>query len=66
MSELSVDGSPWKPKNHDFVCSAHFVGNNPSKNPYSPAYIPTIFPDSYKKRSINELQQSNRYIRYKA
>lgn len=51
---------------HDVVCSAHFVGNIPSKNPNSPAYIPTLFPNTYKKISINEMQQNDRHDRYKA
>ena len=46
---LSVDGSPWQSKMHDVVCSAHFVENIPSKNPNSPAYISTLFPNTYKK-----------------
>lgn len=66
MYYCNVDGALWQPKNYDFVCSAHFVGNIPSKNPNSPAYIPTIFPEIYKKRSVNELQQNNRHDRYKA
>jgi len=62
---LSVDGSPWQPKMND-VCSAHFVGNIPSKNPNCPAYIPTLFPNTYKKKSINEMQQYDRHNRYRA
>jgi len=42
---------------HDVVCSAHFVENIQSKNPNSPAYIPTLFPNTYKKISFNEMQQ---------
>ena len=42
-----IPGKPtelWQPKNHDIVCSEHFVGGKKSNDKNSPSYIPSIFP----------------------
>ncbi|XP_049271283.1 THAP domain-containing protein 1-like [Rhipicephalus sanguineus] len=46
------DGTNWEPSRHAKICSAHFVGGVPSKDVSSPSYVPTIFPDEYRKRSV--------------
>lgn len=49
-----------------FVICNHFVGNIESKNPNSPiVYIPTLFPDTYKMGSLNELQKNDIHNCYK-
>ncbi|KAF0732490.1 THAP-type domain-containing protein, partial [Aphis craccivora] len=53
----------WCPKPQSVVCSEHFVGNKRSKDPNSPSYIPSLFPDIYKRKPVNNEQQSNRYNR---
>uniref|UniRef100_A0A6V7J9B6 Uncharacterized protein n=1 Tax=Bracon brevicornis TaxID=1563983 RepID=A0A6V7J9B6_9HYME len=35
----------WTPKDHIAICSAHFINNERSENPYDPSYLPTIFPN---------------------
>ncbi|KAL4122397.1 hypothetical protein QTP88_014728 [Uroleucon formosanum] len=46
---------------HSLVCSDHFIGNRRSKDPRSPAYVPSVFPKIYKRQSTNEQQQNYRY-----
>lgn len=60
----SDDGTPWIPTALTVICGDHFVGNKPLRHPNSPAYVPTIFPTTYKKKKNNELQQSSRYKRF--
>ncbi|XP_061724448.1 uncharacterized protein LOC133530527 isoform X2 [Cydia pomonella] len=47
-----TDGSPWTPREHDSICSAHFIGGKKSDETASPSYIPTIFspvnPDTFE------------------
>lgn len=45
------------------MCSEHFVNNERSKDPNSPSYIPSLFPDIYKRKPVNKQQQSDRYNR---
>ena len=58
------DGSKWEPSDKDEICSAHFVNNEKSDNQYSPNYIPTIFPDIYKKTKFNETAALKRHKRF--
>ncbi|CAN7988290.1 unnamed protein product [Ixodes hexagonus] len=55
----NADGTNWEPTRHSKICSAHFVGgapskdvSAPSKDVSSPSYVPTIFPDEYRKRPV--------------
>ncbi|KAL4142145.1 hypothetical protein QTP88_004662 [Uroleucon formosanum] len=48
---------------HSLVSSDHFIGNRRSKDPRSPAYVPSVFPKIYKRQSTNEQQQNYRYQR---
>lgn len=52
----------WFPKPYSRICSAHFIDNKKSDNPSHPAYIPTIFPDVYKKNDgkTNDLERFRR------
>ncbi|KAF4529538.1 hypothetical protein B566_EDAN014384 [Ephemera danica] len=61
------DGSPWMPvKRSTIICSAHFVGGKKSDEMHSPSYVPTIFPDIYKRKGpLSSLAQA-RYERIKA
>ena len=50
----------WKPNEHSWVCSAHFVSGNKSDDPLSPDYIPSVFsyvgsPD--KRRAKRQLER---------
>ncbi|XP_037523930.1 uncharacterized protein LOC119401307 [Rhipicephalus sanguineus] len=59
------DGRNWEPSRHSKICSAHFVGGVPSKDASSPSYVPTIFPDEYRKRSVLAEDKLGRYERIK-
>lgn len=59
----SNNGQLWQPKAHSLICSDHFVGNRKSKDPKSPAYVPSLFPIIYKGRCTNDQQRNNRYKR---
>ncbi|RVE41413.1 hypothetical protein evm_013936 [Chilo suppressalis] len=58
-----VDGSPWYPKPDDTICSEHFMGNKKSDEEENPSYAPTIFPEIYRKRKVNDSQVLARYTR---
>ncbi|XP_057339422.1 uncharacterized protein LOC130676931 [Microplitis mediator] len=58
------DGSPWKPKPTDCICSDHFVGGRKAEEESSPSYIPTIFPSIYKKPKIDENAAVDRHTRF--
>jgi len=60
---FSENGDVWEPIRSSLICSSHFVGNKCSKDPKSPSFIPTIFPEIYKKKSSNHHQQTARYNR---
>lgn len=49
--------------NHTQLCVVNTVGNKRSKDPNSPSYILSLFPDIYKRKPVNNEQQSNRYNR---
>ena len=39
----AVKRKDWKPNDSSWICSEHFLGGEKSNNPFSPAYIPTVF-----------------------
>ncbi|KAF4524565.1 hypothetical protein B566_EDAN015515 [Ephemera danica] len=62
-----TDGSPWMPvKRSTIICSAHFVGGKKSDEMHSPSYVPTIFPDIYKRKGPSSSLAQARYERMKA
>lgn len=61
---FSENGDIWEPIRSSLICSSHFVENKCSKDPKSPSFIPTIFPEIYKKKSSNHHQQTARYKRH--
>lgn len=60
---FSYNGQLWYPKPHSVICSEHFVGNKRSNDSNSPSYIPSLFPEVYKKKQVNIKQLTDRYIR---
>ncbi|XP_008217770.1 uncharacterized protein LOC100679031 isoform X1 [Nasonia vitripennis] len=64
IKRINPDGSPWVPKKHDVICSAHFIGNKKSQHPLSPSFVPTIFPSEYTKRPVNEKNKIDRNERF--
>lgn len=63
IRRVNENGDVWEPIRSSLICSSHFVGNKCSKDPKSPSFIPTIFPEIYKKKSSNHHQQTARYNR---
>ncbi|XP_050066075.1 uncharacterized protein LOC126555161 [Aphis gossypii] len=63
INRLDDNGKLWQPINSSLICGDHFVNNKPSKHPQSPAYIPSIFPKAYKKKTQNNKQSEARYKR---
>ncbi|XP_028147626.1 uncharacterized protein LOC114341036 [Diabrotica virgifera virgifera] len=61
IRRINSDKSQWTPKSTDMVCSAHFIGNVKSSDPLNPNYVPTIFPEVYKRKKNFSAQ--NRYKR---
>ncbi|XP_069687116.1 zinc finger protein 79-like isoform X2 [Periplaneta americana] len=55
------DGSQWEPTKSSRICSAHFIGNRRSGHPQNPAFVPTIFPEVYKKINISSQELSDRF-----
>lgn len=45
------DGTPWEPTKRTVICSRHFVDNKVSNIQTSLSYIPTIFPEVYRKKA---------------
>jgi len=57
------NGKLWTPNLYSVICSAHFIGNNRSSDQRSPSYVPTLFPQSYKRKVCDATQQEYRYHR---
>lgn len=45
----------WNPGKYDRICCEYFVGNVPSSLPSHPGYVPSIFPDVYKKKNNSKI-----------
>lgn len=51
MYSFIENGQLWTPKSHSLIRSNHFVGNQKSKDPRSPSYIP-CFLKFIKKKNV--------------
>ncbi|KAJ8665163.1 hypothetical protein QAD02_006825 [Eretmocerus hayati] len=65
VKRKNVDGSPWMPKPHDRICSAHYFDNDKSDDPQSPSYVPTVFPPVYPTKKIDSKAAARRFKRLK-
>jgi len=66
FSIFSKDNTPWTPKAHSRICSAHFIGGAYSREKNHPSYVPTAFPEEYKKtKSQSPSKATQRYTRAK-
>ncbi|KAF4529894.1 hypothetical protein B566_EDAN016160, partial [Ephemera danica] len=65
VNRTNVDGSDWQPTRNTYICNLHFQGGEPVNNPNNPAYLPTIFPTAYKRKSPNSTENFARYDRAK-
>ncbi|CAH0766345.1 unnamed protein product [Diatraea saccharalis] len=63
VKRKNADGSPWYPKPHDMICSAHFIGGKKADEQDSPSYVPKIFPAIYTSTRVNENSAMSRYKR---
>ena len=57
----SSNNTIWVPKSNDVICSNYFVDGYKSSELLNPNYVLTIFPDIYKKRTINPSTITDRY-----
>ena len=62
----AVRRKKWKPTQHSWICSAHFLSGQRSDDPLSSDFVPTLFSyvDSSKKKRLQRALQ--RYERRKA
>ena len=61
----AVNRENWKPTEHSWICSSHFVGGEKSDDPSSPAYIPTIFDHVKSPQKRKAEQDLMKYARVK-
>ncbi|XP_025198938.1 uncharacterized protein LOC112597202 [Melanaphis sacchari] len=57
INRINKDGTPWMPDACSVICGEHFVGNKPSKDPNSPAYVPIKFINIFKTKENDDLQE---------
>nr|XP_033947254.1 zinc finger protein 271-like [Pseudochaenichthys georgianus] len=60
----AITHKPWKPKDtvqYVYICSAHFISGQPSKEPGHPDYIPTKFATPGKLPTADECQKLRRF-----
>ncbi|KAI4799579.1 hypothetical protein KUCAC02_016828, partial [Chaenocephalus aceratus] len=60
----AITHKPWKPKDtvqYVYICSAHFISGQPSKEPGHPDYIPTKFGTPGKLPTADECQKLRRF-----
>ncbi|XP_064470073.1 uncharacterized protein LOC135384818 [Ornithodoros turicata] len=50
VRRVNEDGTDWEPSPTSVICSSHFVGNEKAVDEAHPAYVPTVFPEVYKKK----------------
>jgi len=56
-------GKAWQPNKNSRICSLHFEGGKRSEDPRTTAYNPTIFPNIYRKRNVENSQRAERVKR---
>ncbi|XP_064476249.1 uncharacterized protein LOC135390473 [Ornithodoros turicata] len=54
------NGSAWVPSKTARICNYHFVGHAKSDIEQSPSYVPTTFPDVYRKKAAANEGRFNR------
>lgn len=52
----------WIPRKYSRICSAHFINGKKNDHPDHPGYIPTIFPNDYRRKSTGE-NGEDRFLR---
>ncbi|KAI4804309.1 hypothetical protein KUCAC02_025940 [Chaenocephalus aceratus] len=60
----AITHKPWKPKDtvqYVYICSAHFISGQPSKEPGHPDYIPTKFATPGKVPTADKCQKLRRF-----
>nr|XP_033946649.1 uncharacterized protein LOC117452249 [Pseudochaenichthys georgianus] len=61
---VAITHKPWKPKDtvqYVYICSAHFISGQPSKEPGHPDYIPTKFGTPGKVPTADKCQKLRRF-----
>ena len=57
------NGKLYIPNRYSVICSVYFIGNNRSSDQRSPSYVPSLFPQLYKRKICDVTQQESRYHR---
>ncbi|XP_039300183.1 uncharacterized protein LOC111062206 [Nilaparvata lugens] len=71
VKRIKEDGTPWQPTIYSRICSDHFISKKRNDHPLHPDYVPSVFPDCYKKRKaentsrFSRLQKRGRLNKYK-
>ncbi|KAG8193316.1 hypothetical protein JTE90_003800 [Oedothorax gibbosus] len=63
VNHKNPDGTNWCPSTNSRICSEHFVGGKKRDEVLHPAYIPTIMPAVYHRRSAGAVQVESRFQR---
>ena len=67
INRKNRDNSLWQPSSYSIICSRHFVSKEPSTDPKSPDYTPSLhmtgLNDLAEQRKRKAVQALNRYDR---
>ncbi|XP_022160089.1 uncharacterized protein LOC111026341 [Myzus persicae] len=63
VNRIEKNEKLWIPNRYSEICSAHFIGNNRSSDQRSPSYVPSLFPQLYKRKICDATQQESLYHR---
>ncbi|XP_064467724.1 uncharacterized protein LOC135378593 [Ornithodoros turicata] len=63
VRQQNEDGTPWLPSATSRICNYHFVDYAKSNVEHSPSYVPTIFPEVYRKKATMSSSRFNRFFR---
>ncbi|XP_040071052.1 uncharacterized protein LOC115311472 [Ixodes scapularis] len=64
VRRVNDDGSNWSPNESSRICSTHFLNNELSNIENHPGYYPTLFPEVYRKKSVDPEAQLGRFSRW--
>ncbi|XP_064463425.1 peroxynitrite isomerase THAP4-like [Ornithodoros turicata] len=66
VRRVNPDGTKWMPTKNSIICSVHFVGNRRREEMNHPAYVPTLFPEVYrrttKQTAEHQIARHNRWM----
>ena len=57
ISRQNPNGSLWMPSKHSLLCGRHFVSGEPTDDPRSVDFIPSVFPTNHITKPKTEQDQ---------